>query len=185
MNFEDILSRLGERGELGENPRQSSQSAWVNTGRMGANAEEIGEKFALFASPSPSSGTTLDKAIRPIRPVRTGVEEQTHEDAVNASPISAHSLARKNAPDAFLASWLGEDFKVVSTWWQWSTEDMADFQAWACQHQDEAAQWIHQEAEWARYYADTLICRNVEAFIGIGSNNSRSDPMRGTADETR
>jgi len=60
---------------------------------------------------------------------------------------------------------LSNDFKLVSTWWEWSADDLETFRTWAKQNNDEAAQWIHQEAETARHRRDHLHVENVTESI--------------------
>ena len=38
---------------------------------------------------------------------------------------------------------LAADFRLVTTWWQWSPEDVEGFLVWARQHHDDAAVWVH------------------------------------------
>jgi hypothetical protein len=35
---------------------------------------------------------------------------------------------------------------VVSEWWQWSSDDVETFRAWAALNRDEAIVWLRQEA---------------------------------------
>lgn len=161
MNFDEILSRLGERGESGDNTRLTLHSARANEGRIGANLEATGEKFAPFAQCSPSRESAPDKEIRPMRPVRPRKEEKTHADAESDLSMSTPIPPRKNSSDAFLAGQLGENYRLVSTWWQWTPEDCDTFHNWAGQHRKDAAAWIHQEAATVRFYVDTLGWRQV------------------------
>jgi hypothetical protein len=146
MTFEKILSRLGERGELGETPRQMRQERSPSTGRMEANGEAKGEKFAQFAQRSPSRETAPDAEIRPIRPVRPGTEE------------------------------IAYDLRLVSTWWAWSEQDLADFKIWARRNPDDAAQWIRQEAETVRLYVEQLRVASVTDFIRPTIDRSETEP---------
>lgn len=34
---------------------------------------------------------------------------------------------------------------VVSDWWQWSPEDVADFRSWAALNREPALEWLRQE----------------------------------------
>lgn len=36
---------------------------------------------------------------------------------------------------------------VVSEWWQWSEQDIADFREWADINRDEAVAWLRQECD--------------------------------------
>ena len=74
LSIDKYPLRLGEPGELGENPRQYSLVAEANAGRMKANnsiygayKENCSPSFA-HASPSPRPASVAE--IRPIRPVR-------------------------------------------------------------------------------------------------------------------
>lgn len=60
---------------------------------------------------------------------------------------------------------LTEDFRLVSTWWAWSPDDIATFKTWARQHRDEAAAWVHAEAQKVREYRDRLHCANATEFL--------------------
>ena len=145
MNFEKILSRLGERGELGETPRQMRQEHSPSPGRTGANIEAKGEKFAPFAQPSPSREAAPDAEIRPIRPVRP----ETGEIAC--------------------------DLRLVATWWAWSQEDLDDFRSWARKNHEDAAAWVRQEALTVRHYVDQLRLANVHEFIRPTRDRSETE----------
>jgi hypothetical protein len=53
---------------------------------------------------------------------------------------------------------------VVSEWWQWSEQDVADFRAWASLNRDEAVIWLRQEAERALAQQQAGI-RHVDEWI--------------------
>ena len=60
---------------------------------------------------------------------------------------------------------LSYDFKLVSTWWQWSPEDVEHFRSWAKSNRDAAAEWLAAEAVTVRHYRDQLHVANVGEFI--------------------
>jgi hypothetical protein len=66
---------------------------------------------------------------------------------------------------AALSSKLSADFRLVSTWWAWSLDDIEHFRAWAKLHREEAAQWIHQEADVCRHRRDNLHINGINEFI--------------------
>lgn len=56
---------------------------------------------------------------------------------------------------------------IVSEWWQWSDQDIADFRAWADINREDAIAWLRQEAE--RVLSQQQAGhRNVEAWISHG-----------------
>jgi len=56
---------------------------------------------------------------------------------------------------------------IVSTWWQWSPEDVDVFKVWAATNRDEAIAWLRQEAERA-ISQQRAGHRNVEEWIACG-----------------
>ena len=56
---------------------------------------------------------------------------------------------------------------IVSEWWQWSDQDIADFRSWAALNRDEAVEWLRQEAARALSQHDAGF-HNVEDWIAYG-----------------
>jgi hypothetical protein len=89
-----------------------------------------------------------------------------HSHITPESCTSDRTLPAQNTPEcAGNVQRLSDDFKLVSTWWQWSIEDLAHFKKWARDNHADAAQWIHAEAKTVRHYQDHLHAASVTEFL--------------------
>lgn len=70
---------------------------------------------------------------------------------------------------------LSDDLRAVSTWWQWSPDDLAAFKAWARQHHDAAAEWVHAEAQRVRDLRDVLRVASVNDFIRPNADRAETE----------
>jgi hypothetical protein len=168
MNFAEILSRLGERGEKGELPRPVRQERSPRAGLISPDEAKVGEQLAPLARRSPRAETSPDMAFSPISPVSPGKGKNSEMVGAGGADISIPYPHADRATCALVAgsTALVADFRLVSTWWQWSPQDVEGFQTWARQHHEDAAAWVHAEAEKVRHYRDHLHADCISTFIG-------------------
>ena len=144
MSFTDILENLefGASRAKGANrakpPVFTGHEADAKPGLSGANHLSHDEKLARLARPGLSPEPAGMAAISPISPISPTPEENKK---------------------------LSDDFRFVSTWWQWSPDDISNFKEWARLNRELASEWIHQEAGVCRHRRDHLHVASVNEFI--------------------
>jgi hypothetical protein len=141
VDYESILRMLGDKGDKA-------------TSRTGSGFSE-GDSKATGGDTQATAGGNFE-VVAPVSPACRPVTSRTGSGLSPLSPLSP-DLAGKRAS--------GQEFKTVSTWWEWSEDDIHIFTKWAKQNPTEAHAFILQEVEKVRYYLNNLKLKNVTQMI--------------------
>jgi hypothetical protein len=131
-----------------------------------ANVHDLGNAHSHITPESCTTPRTLP-AQNSLKAAASAVLARTLPRTLPAQcEETPRTLPEQNSPEcAGNVQRLSADFKLVSTWWEWSPDDIEHFRAWAKQNHDDAAQWIYQDAAVVREYRDRLHVTSVNEFI--------------------
>ena len=151
MSFHDTLQKL----EFG-----ASRANAANLLRAAPPAAPTLSKLTANLANQPDHANKLASLATPL------LSPQASDSAAFSKLAGLAASSEKN---------LSDDFKLVSTWWQWSPDDAETFKSWAARNRDEAAAWVHQEAAVVRDYRDRLHVASVTELIGLNCVRNRSE----------